>query len=1424
MANRSPLLRTSHEKGGMVYNAQVYNAPLLPFEKQLIETIGATEEEYRFLVTEAIRRGRVRPAGYEHIPDIRCEPKTQTAWFLINLAVGVTLTVVQILLTPKPKQPKFSRREGDDINRAGRFTPTFGFDTQQALANYGESIPIIFGKAEYGENGEYLSGGMLVSPKLVWSRMFSYGTQQMIKQMWVVGEQGHPSEEGAMGIAAPDLEGIFVGNGPLDAIYNQTFAFYWKRNTRKYTRINQDNLHYGTRATPDSGDPQIHSDIFAAPTGEGLGNAFCEAHSLSNNAEFGCYAPIGNGSNVLLNWQVVSMPVRKESEDDPGDVLLYTRHKISGVPPNGDVRHGGQPGTGRAYSRRMGIVKIRRGGSEITTSEIFEFKNALKDDVITFEIRPGTEKIPEGFYKGSKDDDTAVKVEDINSLVDGYRKAADDALQLGEVFQLGLTYWQVISRSIGVWRSEDTATQSIELKCIDTDPVENTSDQIGIVSANTLNPSGTYLGDRGLENSVPLPNSGFYPLLRTAKALIRNTRACEITEIGIRSKVFQQLNGLCNFESIPTPTELDKADRDEVQLTTGLINAYIARASAFDIYVRPSGSSDEEWDQLPKHFVIIGREAVDQYNWIRIYHPTKGAYEFQLRPRPGADLQRLAADTEFIHLTGAASQDAVLFYPGLKTNHGEFQIKAKGEVVTREYLKRNKEFITKSTTTTTTTASAMPSAVTIKHAIPQPTGLIQKVSSLYFVEFTSTPSVTGGRMGCFGWEVFGGDNTAPSTNTPMGGRASKWVKETTTYGREIMINYVATKLQRDSHYSSESHVWWIDEFNVRSPGGSWTAGETITIEKTLSGGNPFTPRSGVTITKVGFKLRVGSVADEPASQGIGHAMRWEVLGDPTGKSEGESQTVAIDLAEGSRKLRLDITSTIKTDLCPSVYPGIAESWNPPTVKVVENASYTSSDWNTEETLTYTKTVSAANLFRHTGTTVGWEFEIETLGGGGIKDTTITGERVFDGQSQYADISTYGDSLVSKSNANSPEHVVTYVNEIVENPEGSAQYDKMTTGGLALKASRSFSNLDQVRAWISNGIPVKHLHPDDSDSIGPSNLITDLFFFLLTDKTAGAGKAVGMDIDNTDLINTTELASTAKFLRTNKLFFDGALTSPQNFRDFVSELAPNFLCNFVISNGQFSLIPALPVTASGAISTERVPIKQIFTSGNILEDSFELNYLTKESRNDFIAVVRYRKEDKNKLPSERTVSVRPSTTDPESSIETFDLTAFCTSEDHAKLVGKLFTSVRRRVTHTISFQTTPSGLDLAPGDFIKVTTTASPYSNANNGTIDGSGVITSTTTLDDGTYNIVYYVSGSGSEETQADVMSVSAGKVLESKFYNSIFTVENPTDSENVYQVEQLTLDKDNLVQIVASEYPCRDDLSSEIAHDVLHGQFIFEP
>ena len=61
--------------------------------------------------------------------------------------------------------------------------------------------------------------------------MFSLGTQQQAKLMFVVGEQGRADDTAPDGIALPDLTGIFLGNNALDAILKDTFAFYWKRNT-----------------------------------------------------------------------------------------------------------------------------------------------------------------------------------------------------------------------------------------------------------------------------------------------------------------------------------------------------------------------------------------------------------------------------------------------------------------------------------------------------------------------------------------------------------------------------------------------------------------------------------------------------------------------------------------------------------------------------------------------------------------------------------------------------------------------------------------------------------------------------------------------------------------------------------------------------------------------------------------------------------------------------------------------------------------------------------------------------------------------------------------------------------------------------------------------------------------------------------------
>ena len=361
MADRSPLLQSNHGKGGVEYHATLYEAPLLPFEKQLIATIGATEEEYRLLVTEALKRSRVRPAGYEHIPDIQ-NAKTALTAFLINLAVGVTLSVITYLLTPKPKAPKAGdRRTLESINQAGRFTPTFGFDSLATLGNFNDPIPIIFGRAIY-RNSIYQGGGLLTTPSLVWSRMFSWGSQQSIKQLLVVGEQGITDGISPEGIDRPQLQGIFLGNAPLDAVFENSFAFYWKKHHSgddPVYRIRAGNFQYGTRGTPDAGDPENNDDIFLCPTNESdAEEAFCSAHNLSNNANFGVYSPVANGTCYRPNWRIINWLHLKDQADDPGDVLNMTLRKIAGTAGYSHDQFHGMPGTGRNYSIRMGLTRV----------------------------------------------------------------------------------------------------------------------------------------------------------------------------------------------------------------------------------------------------------------------------------------------------------------------------------------------------------------------------------------------------------------------------------------------------------------------------------------------------------------------------------------------------------------------------------------------------------------------------------------------------------------------------------------------------------------------------------------------------------------------------------------------------------------------------------------------------------------------------------------------------------------------------------------------------------------------------------------------------------------------------------------------------------------------------------------------------------
>lgn len=1385
----------------MVPSAKHYNPPLLPFEKQIIELTGCTEEEYRYLVAEAIRRSGPRPAGYEHIPEITMGPVLVP--ILINLAIGIAVSAVSYLLMPKPKaggggDPATQRQLGS-INGATRFSPTFGFDTQAELANYGDPIPIIFGRSTS------TTGGIVVSPSLVWSRMFSYGNQQGVKLLMVVGEQGYDGGQAEQGIAPPAIQGIFLGNGALNSIFQNLFAFYWKRNTTSsgYTRIRAQNLLYGTRGFRQTGDPDTADDVFSCPTRASDNDyGFSSAHTPTNNAEFGCYDPIPNGTAYRVNWRVVSILELPGQEDDPGNNLLYERIKIAGDNDGvGKIRSLGMSGTGRNYSRRMGVTQLN--GVEVSPSDLAVEREVNVGDIITFTI--AADKIPSDFYSRGK-----VKVDDINSEITEQCYAADEALQVGELFMIGRTVWQVTQRSLTAWK-ENKEDQLIQLKCIEVPLGEY--NKIGLVSRPVLRKN--YIADTIDTANGIFPGVAFYPLMRFAVATIRNTRSCDVTEIGLRSSVFQRLNGLCNFQSLPKPNELIEAEGKRINLTSGAINSYVRRSSSFTVFVRPSGldpsGNPYEWVHMGGRFTVVGNTPREAYNYLRIKHPDRRQYEFRIVPKNGADM-RITPDTSKFWVLNASGSTSEILAESHSTQYGVFEVRSSGYIAYCSQLASNNEFKGKTGETITGVVKGFPESVGIQLYLPEQMAPVVKATAIFYTDVWSNPSgFTVGRSHAFAWQLFGG---AGVSTLPVGGEIVREAREYDDQNRWMDIRYKAVKTTLPAgHYSARLYTWQFTSFELLQSSTGWNREEYMVLKRTLSSDNPFrvVPNQG-TMNEAGVVVTVASVSIESGLQGRTQAWLEELLGPARYRSIGTKRTATIDLTKNSKRLRVALDTAV--EYVPDHWSGVTSLWAQPTVRVIEDDAYTTKDWNQQDTVDTTVNVSSGNRFWKSTLPVGARFEIYNVSQQSVVLRETEDERVFESQSQYADLSFYGD-LVEKSNKSNPEHQVVYVNEMVEN-QTPPTYSNMTICGLALKASRNFTSLDQLRLWLSSGIHVRRFHPDDAGApIGPSNLLTDLVFYLLTDTVAGVGSVLGMDANNPVLIDTNSLVQTAKFLKTNSLFYDGVVSSSTNLRQFISDTAPFFLCNFIIKDGRFGLMPALPTTSSGEISTAPVQIKQLFTAGNIIEDSFEVEYLPAEERKDFHAIVRYREQRVNQLPQERNVAVRWATSEDSASFESFDMTAYCTSRNHAVLVARFLLSVRRRVTHTVKFSTTPYGIALAPGDFIRVATQSSPYSAANNGTITEAGDIISATTLSNGQYPMLYYKIGDA--DLKEGTLTVSNGKSVDPTFAGTVFTVLQSTSSENVYMVEQLTLNEDNTVQITASEFPCDSRLSSLIAQDVLN-------
>jgi len=1324
MESGNPLHQSNDNEGGLEANKLLFDPPLLPYERELVDFLGCTKEEYKKLIKYNNMQPRVRAAAYENVPDIVNEAVSLTA-IVINLVIGVALTAASVLLAPKPSIPDQEKRRQirqqqlpDQIGPS-RFNQTSSFSGFSALVQYGAPVPIPFGKigTAIGEGVDetVTTGGIVLPGTLVWSRAFSEGTFQRIKLLYTFGEY----LEGV-----PTLRSTWLGTTSLSSLGNFDFAYYWS-SKQGPNRIKGGDFLYGKRGVPGSADPDTRDEIFTAPGEIEFDNAFCQVYNPNSKARFGHYNPIRNGTAHRLNWEVVSIPFSTgegSSTGDRNDAIRRARAKrvkISGInaaqlASDGFNDAAGQPGVGRGYGTQMGLISIQRGGAEQVFSNKVPTADIELGDIVTFRLSStdpldldtsdpsyDTRDIEGNTIINGDPQDYGISYTDVKSAVDDLRIQADEAMVLGSRWIIGNVGFIVVSRTTGIWNQGRTI--DVKLECNNTLGAKN----IGFAGTRATQdllagyegpwpeflrgPRPSNVSEDGFNTSKHC-GAAFWNICKYDVASVRMIRAADTIEVGIKSIVFNQANGLCNFNGLLTPKETWKRDKDDIQLSTPALSRYFQRTSCFSIWIREipeyepidgdEGVSSKPWSRIPQVFCVSGNTPQPLFNYIRLrpngsQGPNK-RYEFRFTPRTGSDVVQNGTENATYFRLNAQSGEVI--GEDFQTTYGTVRVTFTGDRVKREAILLNSEL--------TTAAGA-----------DTETGGVEESEPAFVPTRISFVDVTGGDFPINAWltEVIGRN---PSFVGDVGRGIVRFTKNRTN-----------------------------------SPPGF------IEFEVTAVAGNQTGPLH---------------------AQLYGTSLNWSNAAIP-----------ALRVIQGPNT--------------GGLWTGVGEGFNVP------------------------KTISSSNRYRNVQSQVTVAFRVAA---GEIVTSTIDvtqpstsigfEERLFEEYSQVSDCSHYIE--ITKSNANSPEHEIVYVNESVRE-DNVPQYEDLSMLGLCVKAGNNLSSVEQPRIWLDKGVSVERLEPSISNTFGPSNIFSDLLYYLLTNEKQGVGTSV-----SSELVDKDSFAETAKYLVKNRIFWTGVIEAETNLRSFAVENAGKCLCNFTIKNGVFGLMPALPVEQDGSISLNRLVPSQIFSAGNILENSLQVSFIDGNERIAKGISVRWRDLKPYELPEERTAIIYESIggAGEPNIIEDLDLTQFCDNRDQALKTARFILASSRLVSKTISFETTPDVLLIQPGSYIQVLVEEVDFSAGLNVVINPDLSIRSVDPVPNGTYEATVLLPGSNEIQTRG--VTTLDNSVTDPSLAGALISFPSLTPNEDIYQVQELTLSEDGIVSVTAVVVPTNTDGVSRVA------------
>lgn len=386
-----------------------------------------------------------------------------------------------------------------------------------------------------------------------------------------------------------------------------------------------------------------------------------------------------------------------------------------------------------------------------------------------------------------------------------------------------------------------------------------------------------------------------------------------------------------------------------------------------------------------------------------------------------------------------------------------------------------------------------------------------------------------------------------------------------------------------------------------------------------------------------------------------------------------------------------------------------------------------------------------------------------------------------------------------SAANGPEHEIVYLNEIRPNTS-TPQYTGISLVGVNARSAFEWAQFSQLSGYITGGTEVRRLL--NSLTTGPSHLLPDLALDRLTNAKYGPGRI------SDDQVKLANFQVAAQWCYDRRYFYDGpVIISDEPPKQWIAEAAAAMLLDFREVNGQYDLVPF--------ITFDPVQHKALFTAGNIDEGSFQYESIAPDDRQAVRFSVKWRQERSSinptspgLFPEEREVLVREAS--PHGSdtlpIEAVDVSNFCTNESHAIDVAKFQLRMRRFRDHSIKFRTTYDGIEgistgVGPGDYIRAALDVTVYDEFNNGVVLSDGTIVSTTTLADGTYQVVSW-AGSGAVNDNG-TLTVTGGQGSPA---GVVFTVKQVNTQVRTYQIARITPTEDGKYDIEAVHMPTGSD------------------